>query len=232
MPSRAAFTAPGQASASFSRSGSETRPVARRPDCPDVLTAFSKKLEGDLAPTLCADLERHVDACAACRGACDSLKRALATCAHLAREPRAGGHQGVGPQGGARGARQQRIAEQDGHRPLRAQVAREHGPVVDVEADQEPGETLLEIGAIAREAEHRHHFGRGRHVEALLSRDTVPRPAQTDDDVPESAIVHVDAAAPDDASGIEARAAAVVQIVVRERREEVVGRRRPRRCRR
>ena len=62
-------------------------PVARRPDCPDVLTAFSKKLEGDLAPTLCADLERHIDACAACRGACDSLKRALATCAHLAARP-------------------------------------------------------------------------------------------------------------------------------------------------
>ena len=61
--------------------------VARRPDCPDVLTAFSKKLEGDLAPTLCADLERHIDACAACRGACDALKRALATCAHLTSRP-------------------------------------------------------------------------------------------------------------------------------------------------
>jgi len=61
--------------------------LARRPDCPDVLTAFSKKLEGDLAPTLCADLERHVDACPACRGACESLKRALATCADLATQP-------------------------------------------------------------------------------------------------------------------------------------------------
>ena len=61
--------------------------LRHRPDCPDVLTAFSKKLEGDLAPTLCADLERHVDACAACRGACESLKRALATCAHLPARP-------------------------------------------------------------------------------------------------------------------------------------------------
>jgi RNA polymerase sigma-70 factor (ECF subfamily) len=61
--------------------------LTRRPDCPDVLTAFSKKLEGDLAPTLCADLERHVDACSACRAACESLKRALATCAHLAARP-------------------------------------------------------------------------------------------------------------------------------------------------
>ena len=62
-------------------------PVARRPDCPDVLTAFSKKLEGDLAPTLCADLERHVATCAACRGTCDSLKRALAICADLPARP-------------------------------------------------------------------------------------------------------------------------------------------------
>ena len=61
--------------------------IARRPDCPDVLTAFSKKLEGDLEPTLCADLERHVDGCAACRGTCDSLKRALAICAHLPARP-------------------------------------------------------------------------------------------------------------------------------------------------
>ena len=119
--------------------------------------------------------------------------------------------------------RQQRIAQQDDHRPFRAQVARVHGPILDVEADQAAGETLLEIDVIAREAEHCHHFGRGRHVEALLSRDTVPRAAQADDDVTEGPVVHVDAAAPDDASGIEARAAAVVQIVVGERREEVVG---------
>ncbi len=61
--------------------------IARRPDCPDVLTAFSKKLEGDLEPTLCADLERHIDTCSACRGMCDSLKRALAVCGHLPARP-------------------------------------------------------------------------------------------------------------------------------------------------
>ena len=61
--------------------------IARRPDCPDVLTAFSKKLEGDLEPTLCADLERHIDTCSGCRGMCDSLKRALAICGHLPARP-------------------------------------------------------------------------------------------------------------------------------------------------
>ena len=48
--------------------------------CPDVLTAFSKRIEGDLDPRLCAELQDHVDGCVACRGRCDSLKRALAVC--------------------------------------------------------------------------------------------------------------------------------------------------------
>jgi RNA polymerase sigma-70 factor (ECF subfamily) len=56
-------------------------------DCPDVLAAFSKKLEGDLDPKVCADLERHIEACPGCRGICDSLKRTLAVCAGVATGP-------------------------------------------------------------------------------------------------------------------------------------------------
>jgi RNA polymerase sigma-70 factor, ECF subfamily len=48
--------------------------------CPDVLTAFSKRIEGDLDPRLCAELQEHVDGCIACRSRCDSLKRMLAVC--------------------------------------------------------------------------------------------------------------------------------------------------------
>ena len=54
---------------------------ARAPDCPDVLTAFSKQMEGELEPRLCAELQGHVERCAACRATCDSLKRTLAVCA-------------------------------------------------------------------------------------------------------------------------------------------------------
>jgi RNA polymerase sigma-70 factor (ECF subfamily) len=60
---------------------------ARAPDCPDVLAAYSAKMEGDLDPKLCADLERHIDACAACRGICDALKRSLAVCASVPAGP-------------------------------------------------------------------------------------------------------------------------------------------------
>jgi RNA polymerase sigma-70 factor (ECF subfamily) len=62
-------------------------PPPRGRDCPDVLAAFSKKLEGELDPKVCADLERHIEACPACRGICDSLKRTLAVCAGVAAGP-------------------------------------------------------------------------------------------------------------------------------------------------
>jgi RNA polymerase sigma-70 factor (ECF subfamily) len=50
------------------------------PQCPDVLTLFSRHLEGDIAPSVCAELEAHLDRCGHCRGACESLKRTLAAC--------------------------------------------------------------------------------------------------------------------------------------------------------
>ncbi len=50
------------------------------PNCPDVLTLLSKKLEDDVSPDLCAEMERHVDGCPHCKGLCDSLKRTLAVC--------------------------------------------------------------------------------------------------------------------------------------------------------
>jgi len=49
--------------------------------CPDVLTAFSEQLEGDLEPRLCVELQEHINGCTACRATCDSLKRTLAVCA-------------------------------------------------------------------------------------------------------------------------------------------------------
>jgi RNA polymerase sigma-70 factor, ECF subfamily len=48
--------------------------------CPDVLTMFSQHLEDQISADLCAEMERHVEACGRCRSACDSLKRTLALC--------------------------------------------------------------------------------------------------------------------------------------------------------
>ena len=48
--------------------------------CPDVLSLWSRNLEGEVNPELCAELERHVAACPRCRAACDSLKQTLVLC--------------------------------------------------------------------------------------------------------------------------------------------------------
>jgi RNA polymerase sigma-70 factor (ECF subfamily) len=48
--------------------------------CPDVLLLYSRYLEDEIDAHVCAEMERHLEACGRCRGACDSLKRTLALC--------------------------------------------------------------------------------------------------------------------------------------------------------
>lgn len=48
--------------------------------CPDVLRLFSEHLEGDVNAEKCAAMERHIEGCPKCRGACDSLRRTLSLC--------------------------------------------------------------------------------------------------------------------------------------------------------
>lgn len=59
-------------------------PAEPRPaGCPDVEALFSRNLEGELAPAVCARMERHLAGCPHCRGACDALKQTLRVCAGL-----------------------------------------------------------------------------------------------------------------------------------------------------
>lgn len=50
------------------------------PSCPDVVAALSRKLEDDLDSQACAQMEAHVESCAACARICDTLKSALRAC--------------------------------------------------------------------------------------------------------------------------------------------------------
>jgi len=50
------------------------------PGCPDVLAAFSKKMEGDLGAHDCAEMEQHIASCPACGAACSALRTALWAC--------------------------------------------------------------------------------------------------------------------------------------------------------
>jgi RNA polymerase sigma-70 factor (ECF subfamily) len=59
----------------------------RAPACPDIVELFSRKMEGEISGDVCAELERHVQACDACRARCDSLRATLSLCSRAGAEP-------------------------------------------------------------------------------------------------------------------------------------------------
>jgi RNA polymerase sigma-70 factor (ECF subfamily) len=58
-----------------------------QPGCPDILSAFSRKLEGELAAADCAAMEEHMASCASCKAACSALRTALEGCRSSAASP-------------------------------------------------------------------------------------------------------------------------------------------------
>ena len=48
--------------------------------CPDVVSLFSRHLEGEISADVCGEMERHLAACPRCRAKCDSLQRTLVLC--------------------------------------------------------------------------------------------------------------------------------------------------------
>jgi RNA polymerase sigma-70 factor (ECF subfamily) len=55
-------------------------PSTPRPSCPDIAETFSRYLEGEISPNLCAEMQDHIDKCGHCAATCDSLKHTLAVC--------------------------------------------------------------------------------------------------------------------------------------------------------
>jgi RNA polymerase sigma-70 factor (ECF subfamily) len=58
-----------------------------REGCPDVLELLSRKVEGELSGSVCAEVERHLEGCDTCRARCDSLRASLALCSRAAETP-------------------------------------------------------------------------------------------------------------------------------------------------
>jgi RNA polymerase sigma-70 factor (ECF subfamily) len=48
--------------------------------CPDVVSLFSRHLEGEISSDVCAEMERHLASCPRCRARCDTLQRTLVLC--------------------------------------------------------------------------------------------------------------------------------------------------------
>lgn len=62
-------------------------PPPAGPSCPDVITRFSQQLEGEIGPSLCAELERHLAGCPRCHAVCDDLRAVLGQCRTLPAAP-------------------------------------------------------------------------------------------------------------------------------------------------
>jgi RNA polymerase sigma-70 factor (ECF subfamily) len=48
--------------------------------CRDAVEAFSRRLEGEIDASACAELEAHLEGCPSCRGQCESLRETLGLC--------------------------------------------------------------------------------------------------------------------------------------------------------
>ena len=81
---------------------------------------------------------------------------------------------------------------------------------------------VLEVLQILRQAENRHDFGGDRDVEAVLAREAVRDAAERVDDRAQRAVVHVEHALPGDAARVDAKRVAPVDVIVDQRREQVV----------
>ena len=51
--------------------------------CPNVAEMLSRKIEGELTAVDCAAMEKHVESCPRCKGACSALNRALSACSRV-----------------------------------------------------------------------------------------------------------------------------------------------------
>lgn len=58
----------------------EPKSMPTTTSCPDIMSLWSRKLEGDLDALDCEQMEKHLAHCPACESACSALKTALLAC--------------------------------------------------------------------------------------------------------------------------------------------------------
>ena len=137
---------------------------------------------------------------------------------------RAAVHEGGGALERLHQVGRQRVAEQGRHRAVRTQVARGDRLRRAVVADDDVADAALEVGPRLGQAEDRHQLGGHHDVEAVLAGEAVGVTAHGHDDLAQGAVVGVEHALPRHAAHVDVELVAVVDVVVDEGREQVVGR--------
>ena len=85
-------------------------------------------------------------------------------------------------------------------------------------------EPALQIGEVlGRQAEDRHDLARHGDVEACFAREAVGGAAERGDDLAQRPVVHVDGAAPGHPAGVDVELVAPIDVIVDQRREQIVG---------
>ena len=115
------------------------------------------------------------------------------------------------------------VLEQRGAGALGVDVVHGDGLAVVGVGHDHAAQAGLEVGEVGGQAEGGHDLGGHGDVEAVLAGHAVGDAAHAVDDVAELAVVHVDAAAPDDAARVDVELVALLDVVVEHGGDEVVG---------
>ena len=99
---------------------------------------------------------------------------------------------------------------------------RRDGPAVIGVADDYAREPRLEVGDVAREAEHGHDLARNGNLEAVLAGHALHPAAEAVDDVAQLAVVHVHRALPGNLLRVYAERVTLLDVVIQHRGEQVV----------
>jgi len=118
--------------------------------------------------------------------------------------------------------RHEGVLQEDRRGAVHIQVSDLHRPLLAIERDDDALEALLEVRDPFREAEDRHHLARRRDHELVLPRDPVLRSAEARDDVPQLAVVHVQAPREEDSRGIDVQLVPVEDVRVQDCGDQIV----------
>ena len=117
-----------------------------------------------------------------------------------------------------------RIAQQGGHRAMRPKISGSHRQALCGLADDDPAQSLLQLRQRLGQAQNRHHLRGHRDLKARLARIAVRPSAQPCHDVPQSAIIHIQAALVGNRPQVQPQGVPLVDMVIGHRRQQVVRR--------
>ncbi len=119
--------------------------------------------------------------------------------------------------------RLQGVFQQHGHCAVGFKIGRGYGFFIAGVGDNDPPQPLLEILERLGQAEAGHYFRGHGDVKTAFMRHAVVGSAQTDDDVAQCPVVHIHHPFPDDAPGIDVELISLVDVVVDQRGQQIVG---------